>query len=625
MSTPKARSATAKQGGLVPLTKNQRRRLNKKRRLPHDFKDKSAEPLPSSKKLGRKMLDIVRDSGAADIDRLLRGSRGSKPIASNEALLVAILLTAYLDTKSYLRTAVVRVLAGLHPSIAQELGLCDATGWKSYAYSTVADRIKNLEDKLAAGIYDGGTPMDLVWLARTLLEASIPSTDLADIESAAVDETPVRAFATPVDGKYVSQKKFDKAVEARYRQYNTDNPGVPEAELRLRALEDEATERGLQVGEDGRIIRCKDHDARTGWATATKKTEAHYFIGYSLTLAVACRSAHWSGNPDKIKLGPKIPRYILGLSLNPAGDSPGDVGRHTVDQARMIAAKINEIIADRGYTTKLEKFLRELHKWGINTVMDYTKTVINKPKVINIGSSKTTKQQALVSCGVILPDWINDYWKKPPPHIANDKQKLAKWHTSRARRFRWADKGHVKEDGKPTGAKRFQDPVIAGRATLPSKRKPNSYSQPLVAAPGKAPPHVGGTIIIEVDDLDYYQKTPYGTRAWKKSYGRRNTVESVNSGLKEDEGLHPGKCQAFGLAAHTMAAIALAVAHNLKQTIKAKAKAKKADRADKVKKARKADKNQASEATEPSNRHEDERTATAEPIDGGLAPNRAPP
>lgn len=77
-----------------------------------------------------------------------------------------------------------------------------------------------------------------------------------------------------------------------------------------------------------------------------------------------------------------------------------------------------------------------------------------------------------------------------------------------------------------------------------------------------------------------------------------------------------------------MAAIALAVAHNLKQTIKAKAKAKKADRADKVKKARKADKadkNQASEATEPSNRHEDERTATAEPIDGGLAPNRAPP
>ena len=92
MSTSKARVTTASSGVLTPPTRKQRRHLSKTRCLPHDFKDKSKEPLPSSKKLGRKMLDIVRNSGAADIDRLLRGSRGSKPIVSYEALLVAILL-----------------------------------------------------------------------------------------------------------------------------------------------------------------------------------------------------------------------------------------------------------------------------------------------------------------------------------------------------------------------------------------------------------------------------------------------------------------------------------------------------------------------------------------------------
>ena len=193
MSTQRTRATAAGSGAPAPLTKNQRRRLNKKRRLPHDFKDKTAEPLLSSKSLGVKLLDVVRRSGAADIDRLLRGSRGPEPIVSNEALLVAILLAAYLDTKCDLRTAVVRALTGLHVSVAQQLGLCDATGWKTFAYSTVADRIKNLEDKLAAGIYDGGTPRGLEWLARTMLKGSIPQAVLHRIDAAAVDETPVLA------------------------------------------------------------------------------------------------------------------------------------------------------------------------------------------------------------------------------------------------------------------------------------------------------------------------------------------------------------------------------------------------------------------------------------------------
>ena len=87
---------------------------------------------------------------------------------------------------------------------------------------------------------------------------------------------------------------------------------------------------------------------------------------------------------------------------------------------------------------------------------------------------------------------------------------------------------------------------------------------------------------IEIEKLDFYQKNPYGTPAWRASYGRRNIVETANSTLKPDKGREIGRCQAFGLAANTMASIALAVAHNLKLTVKAKRAKARANKAPKT-------------------------------------------
>lgn len=36
-------------------------------------------------------------------------------------------------------------------------------------------------------------------------------------------------------------------------------------------------------------------------------------------------------------------------------------------------------------------------------------------------------------------------------------------------------------------------------------------------------------VSISVDKLDAYQDIPYGTPAWKRSYGRRNPVETTFS------------------------------------------------------------------------------------------------
>ena len=45
---------------------------------------------------------------------------------------------------------------------------------------------------------------------------------------------------------------------------------------------------------------------------------------------------------------------------------------------------------------------------------------------------------------------------------------------------------------------------------------------------------------------------------------RRLQVENVNSTVKADGGLDPKMCRARGLGAHTLAALAAAIAHNLK-------------------------------------------------------------
>ncbi len=49
--------------------------------------------------------------------------------------------------------------------------------------------------------------------------------------------------------------------------------------------------------------------------------------------------------------------------------------------------------------------------------------------------------------------------------------------------------------------------------------------------------------------------------------GRRNPVEKTFSMIKDKGGLKAGWCRSFGLAAHTMGVLALAIAHNLKETI----------------------------------------------------------
>ncbi len=61
-----------------------------------------------------------------------------------------------------------------------------------------------------------------------------------------------------------------------------------------------------------------------------------------------------------------------------------------------------------------------------------------------------------------------------------------------------------------------------------------------------------GLASVSLALLDSFQHIPYGTLAWKQSYGRRNIIEKSNAMLKDKGGLNAGWCRAFGLAAQTM-------------------------------------------------------------------------
>ena len=143
---------------------------------------------------------------------------------------------------------------------------------------------------------------------------------------------------------------------------------------------------------------------RAGWATATNKRRGHFFVGYDLHIVVPSRSIGWQGNPRNYQVGPKVELYVLGMVLVPAGTNPGPAGYDAVMKARAIAPRIREVVADRAYTVKREKFLRPLHKEKINVVMDYPKAMVVRSDPITLGKRE---QPAIMNAGTIMPNWVS--------------------------------------------------------------------------------------------------------------------------------------------------------------------------------------------------------------------------
>ena len=510
------------------------RALTGLRRLPGDHPNPGGVPLLSSASQAHRIRNVIDASGVVPyLERRLHEHPGSPSRLGAEALLTATLLTAEIAA-SYRRSDITAVLAGLDAVTIGELGLCEPGGeWKPLTYSVTASQTKRLEDALRDGwVDDDGTVCDLEWLTHALLTASVPLATRAAVTASAVDATPFEGWAVTRDYSRVP----DPLLE--HRRAVLEDPDLPEPDLTRLARQGNG---GIGTyGPDGRLQRTLDPDVRTGWRTATAKRTAGTYSGYEVTLAVACASVHWSGNPDKIAMGEPIPPYILALDVTPGGTNPGPVGYRTVERSRLVAPGIVEVIADRGYTVKRVDFVRRLHRANIDVVMDYTQRVRQRPTAMTFRGGQET---ILEHCGTLLHHWMPPSLQAPPKNLSG--QRLAAWYSSRARLYRWSSHRHF-EGGK----KQFRCPVCAGRANSPTSAT-NSPTVPLIAAPTGATACCGGLLTVNLEHLDRYQAVPYGTHASHVSYGRRNQAENVNKMVKDKGGLSSGSCRAFRTPAHT--------------------------------------------------------------------------
>lgn len=580
-------------------------------RLPHDHPDPSNGLIkPTHQDVRDAEAAVDRFGIAAPIERAFASTPGPSSRLTVRAMIVGIILGA-LCGRSYSVADITSALAGMPPDAAVRLGVQPADRMiNPISYNTVRKQLKRLENLLERGFELNGIWHDIYWFAGCLVLAPVPAEVVAEVTAIAIDSTDYETNARsrdfrkerdvakdesthpdadsqdkPRDKKSKKKKKKKKkgaasgvATEERLTDKDVKKlkksapdplvghrldsllaSGLDEPDLKA-LLPDEAVfgKRIGDFGPDYRLIRSYDICARPGHKSAKGKSKAGFFLGYDLHLAVAVRDFFFRGDRAAAELGPEVLPFILGMSVKPAATNPAIAGLEVAEMARKIAPQIREVIADRAYTNKADTFNRELHSKGIDVVMDYTKDERIRSHVVIVGDTHKLR----FHCGTCLHPWLPPSLRSPPANLKGEA--LADWYQQRSRYYRYALK-----EGYDDGRKRMTCPVHDGRAKIAATSSANPRDDaPMLPTPKGQKNCCDGPVTIDLELLDKYQNTPYGTKAWFLSYGRRNQVENANKELRRTSGLHDESCVKFGLIAHIIASAAAVCAYNIRQARK---------------------------------------------------------
>ena len=233
------------------------------------------------------------------------------------------------------------------------------------------------------------------------------------------------------------------------------------AEPELPTVNDPFTYEIGTFGPDKRLIRSHDPDARLTYKTATNREKARIVLGYDLNLLTAVPSAKWAGDPRKLAFKKAPPRFILAMALVPGATNPGLVALDLVDRALEIAPGIKEVIADRAYTNKRKTFCRELHKQGMDVVMDYNPGEIERPVPVNVG--RNDRQQLMRHLGSFFSTWLPEELLVPSPDLTGEA--FEEWCVDRFP-WRWTVHRYLKD-----GAVQLICPQCAGRVKTSAKTR----------------------------------------------------------------------------------------------------------------------------------------------------------
>lgn len=377
-----------------------------------------------------------------------------------------------------------------------------------------------------------GPVCDFRVLCQEILKATIPTKWLKEAKALSVDQTAFETFYRCYD--FRTQGEVDQAAARALKE--TGN--LPE---------------GIHLNAKGKLVRCADHGATGGYRSASSATghKATTFTGYHVTFAVLVKLAG-AGLRDT------PPGYIAALSVDTASAHAGRCANKAVEDALAITDSIQEILTDRGISQLGEVFVRHMRRLGLEVIRDLKS---NEAGIRVIAAGAGRQRQHLISVdGMFFPPWLPERFKQAPEGLTTEQ--LEDWYEQRAR-FRWS-----RTQRFDNGDMQFRCPQCAGRiatnlTTHRNNARPNN-SAPYIEVDHHADECCKGLVTIPVDKLDYWQHIPWGTRAWKDSYHRRVQVENVNNMVKEDGSLDSKMCRARGLGAHALAALAAAIAHNLR-------------------------------------------------------------
>ena len=465
------------------------------------------EPIITTPAQARRMCQHVGLSGVCrHIDQVLRAHPGSQPVLTTQMILTLMLLTVKMTGK-YKRTAFCEVLAGLDAAISIEWGLLDPdTGNSLVSYNLVWRQARRIEAFLTDGaVTPGGVDIDLQWM--------------------------VDRFLAPSVAKWSARAATEIAIDATR---------IPP---------------GTVLKPNGKIQRTDDVDAGQGFRSETSKRPAGHFNGYFAHLAVLVRSIR------KGRRHHSVAPHIVAMTLTPADEEAGPIGHEVAIQAKRVAPKLKVVKADQHYTRKKDTFVRPLREQGWEIVMNQSSDEQKRVRLITAGTRNTP---ILVHCGTPLVVWTPQHLLTQPDDLTGVA--LQDWYNERDK-YQWVVIQHFKN-----GTKKLICPQCAGRVKTTAKtRNPNrpnrthNPDQPTVAVPDTEY-CCNGMITLSIEQLDNHQRNAYGTTNWATDYAGRNPVEGVNSMIKDDGSFDKASCRAFGLAAHTLAALMAAVIHNLEQT-----------------------------------------------------------
>lgn len=494
-----------------PLTRSQIVKLNAQRMLPHDHPTAhKSYATPTDPMLALQAIDVLEESGVVPyISRWLRNHPGKISELSIWVALLSSVLAAF-TWPSYRRTDLCSVIAGLDAQIAYRLGLCCQKTRKIISYGVVAEQCRRIEQALEEGWFDeDGTECNQNWYVHNLLRACISPSRAKQFTACVIDSTFLTAWAVPF--RYADGEKPPKGK------------------------------------------RSVDDDATFSHHSATNKRKAGLDLGFDLHIISARRTANWKGRTASANLGDPIPPVPLHMILVPAGTDPASVGVEAIEWAKKLAPNLDEVVADRGYTEKGERFNRVLHQKLMHTVMDSKKYRLKKVEPLVLGRHE---HELFENCGTFFGGWLDESLKKPPEGLTG--KKLTKWFDDRAI-CRYSPVEIL-----ANGDIRFACPQCCGR--IRSNLKPRNPKvkvnkiAPFIVRTDGAEYCCPGRVTIPVKELDRYQPIPFGTTAWKEGYSRRNQIENLNGILKGKGGLDDDWCRAPNLAPRFLGAVALAVA-----------------------------------------------------------------